>query len=547
MAPRWPGSWTNVISGNDSHGVSLSGSGATNADIEYNLIGTNKDGNSAVANTGSGIHISGPRNIAIYENVIGGNDSHGISLTGSGTMDVFIQENLIGANSSGTALGNGGSGVHVTGGSNNNFIEDNTIANNTGDGVTVTGPSTSRGTRVWENSIHDNDGEGIDLGDDGATSNDANDRDSGPNHLQNYPENITFATRDDIASVRFTQYAMAALRRYVIDFYSCDSTADGEGKTWLGFVRGIPSASGTRSFSASTLRGQINQYTAPDSTAQITATATDTVTNSTSEFAPCVARTDLPELTISETEVAATEGSSATYTVSLSSAPSSDLTVKLSVANSSVVTVSPTETTFTSTDFSETITVTPVSDADADNAATDIRHLVSIGGNEFLTAIIPVEVTDDDAPMLTFTNTTTDVTFPSDASVGHLFDGRFGTGDHTFSEGDTATYTVQLTQDPDGDTTISLSSTDTGALTVSPTSITFTKTGEDSDPNKFAWDSAQTVTLTAVSDSDGLDETEEVAHRFTGRRTELHRWPDAGHHPRRDHTPADHPAERRGR
>ena len=50
-----------------------------------------------------------------------------------------------------------------------------------------------------------------------------------------------------------------------------------------------------------------------------------------------------------------------------------------------------------------------------------------------MTAVLPVDVTDDDAPALTITSTTTGVTFPSDVSVGHFFDGRFGTGDHTFN------------------------------------------------------------------------------------------------------------------
>ncbi len=226
----------NIISGNDTHGINLSGSGARNADIQYNLIGVNASatlgrGNTGSGITGSGIHISGARNTGIYENVIGGNDSHGVSLTSSGTMDTFIGEIYIGTNYSGTVLGNGGSGVHIASSSYNNFVEVNTIANNTGDGVTITGNS-STGNTVWENSIHDNGGLGIDLGGDGATANDIGDVDTGPNFLQNYPANITFATRGDVASVRFTLDVIAN-RRYIVDFYSCDSPASGEGKEWL--------------------------------------------------------------------------------------------------------------------------------------------------------------------------------------------------------------------------------------------------------------------------------------------------------------------------
>ena len=228
----------NIISGNDTHGINLSGSGARNADIQYNLIGVNASATLDRGNTGSGIHISGPRNIGIYENVIGGNDSHGVSLTSSGTMDTFIGENYIGTNSGGTALGSGGSGVHIASGSYNNFVEVNTIANNTGDGVTITATGTSLGNTVWENSIHNNGGLGIDLGDDGATANDTGDVDAGPNFLQNFPTNITFATRGDVASVSFT-LGVTVSRRYIVDFYSCDSSSSGEGKQWLGFTRAL--------------------------------------------------------------------------------------------------------------------------------------------------------------------------------------------------------------------------------------------------------------------------------------------------------------------
>ena len=377
--------------------------------------------------------------------VIGVNGSHGISLTSSGIMDTFIGENYIGANSGGTDLGNGGSGVHIANSSYNNFVEVNTIAYNTGDGVTVTASGTSLGNTIWQNSIDDNDGDGIDLGNDGPTTNDTDDSDSGPNHLQNYPHDITFATRGDISSVRLQLHGTAN-HRYVFDFYACDSSTTDEGKTWLGSTSATWSSTAVATRTASTLLDNFHDF--PGTTAtHVTATATDRHTNSTSEFAPCVARTDLPALAISETEIEVTEGGTATYTVSLPSAPSADLTVNLAVDNSSVATVSPTEITFTSTDFSETVTVTPVEDDDADNAATEVRHLVTIGDNEYMTAIIPVEVTDDDAPGLTFASTDTRADFPSDPSVGHFYDGRFGSDlDNRFYEGATATYTVALTE-----------------------------------------------------------------------------------------------------
>ena len=508
----------NVISGNDTHGVSLSGSGAHNADIQYNLIGVNASGTSDHGNTGSGIHISGARNTGIYENVVGGNASHGISLTSFGTMGTFIGENYIGTNESGGTLGNGGSGVHIANSSYNNFVEVNTIANNTGDGVTITATGTSLGNTIWENSIHGNGGLGIDLKDDGVTANDTGDFDTGPNFLQNYPANITFATRGDVASVRFTQ-EVTANRLYIVDYYSCDTSASGEGKEWLGFSPVQGDITGNLTFSPSIFENTIGDFTAPDSTAtHITATATDTITNSTSEFAPCVARVDLPELVISENSIEVTEADTATYTVRLSALPSANVTVTLTSGDTEVATVSDAALTFTTTNgtTAQTITVTGAGDADADNEATAILHEVSIGSYSYPTVLLPVEVTEDDAPALTLTSTHAAATFPSDVSVGHFLDGRIGNTDNPFNEGGTATYTVQLADEPDGDTTISLSSSDTGALTVSPTSITFTKAAdEDLTANKFAWNNAQTITLTAESDTGAGDEIESVYHEIT--------------------------------
>ena len=496
----------NIVSGNTTHGVHISGSRARNADIQYNLIGVNASETADLGNAGSGIHISGARNTGIYENVIGGNDSHGVSLTSSGTMDTFIGENYIGTNESGAELGNGGSGVHIANSSNNNFVEVNTIANNTSDGVTVTSTASGVGNTIWENSMHSNGGLGIDLGDDGVTANDTGDTDSGPNFLQNYPANITFATRGDVASVRFT-LDVTANRRYIVDFYSCDSSTNDEGEHWLGFspVRG--SITGNLIFTPSTFENTIRDFTAPTAT-QITGTATDTHTNSTSEFAPCVARVNLPELEISENSIEATEGGSTSYTVRLSSAPSAETWVSLSIDGSTVATISTDALTFPAGNSNaQTVTVTPVSDADADNEATEIRHLVSIGDHDYPTAVLPVEVTDDDAPGLTLTHND----FPDDVSVGYFYDGSL-----ILDEGGTGTYTVKLASEPYGDTTINLSSSDTDALTVSPTSITFTKTAdEDLTANKFAWDNEQTITLTAETDSDAGDEIESVYHEIT--------------------------------
>ena len=319
----------NVISGNDSHGVHLRANVTEKAVIENNRIGTNDAGTSTLGNGGSGIYFDGdPKNNLVAKNIIGGNTSHGIRLYNAYVRDNLVAENYIGTNPSGADLGNGGSGVHISetslGGPDDNIIEANVIAYNSGDGVTITGNS-STGNTVWENSIHANDGHGIDLGDDGATANDAGDGDSGPNHLQNYPANITFASRDNVASMRVT-LDVTANQVYIVDYYSCDSSGSGEGKEWLGFSPVIGSSTGNLVFSPSTFENSVGEFTAPASTAtHVTATATDTETGSTSEFAPCVARVDLPQLVISKSAIEVQEDGTATYTVALSALPPADV------------------------------------------------------------------------------------------------------------------------------------------------------------------------------------------------------------------------------
>ena len=71
---------------------------------------------------------------------------------------------------------------------------------------------------------------------------------------------------------------------------------------------------------------------------------------------------------------------------------------------------------------------------------------------------------------------------------------------------------MHLDEEPDDDVTIDLMNSDSGHLTASPSSITFTKEGEASDPNKWVWNAPQTVTLTAVTDSDASDEIVTITH-----------------------------------
>ena len=68
------------------------------------------------------------------------------------------------------------------------------------------------------------------------------------------------------------------------------------------------------------------------------------------------------------------------------------------------------------------------------------------------------------------------------------------------------TYTVALTTAPSNNVVIGVTSSDTDKVTVNPASLTFTT---------MNWNTAQAVTVTAVADADGRDESETVSHRIT--------------------------------
>lgn len=107
---------SNVISANGSHGVqALNGTTATI--VRGNLIGTDKDGDVDLGNTGDGVGIvTGAASViggtsAADRNIISGNNGSGISLFVAG---VTVQGNYIGTNAAGTAaLGNSIHGVNL--------------------------------------------------------------------------------------------------------------------------------------------------------------------------------------------------------------------------------------------------------------------------------------------------------------------------------------------------------------------------------------------------------------------------------------------------
>ena len=208
----------NLIFGNRAGGIEILGAGASNNVVQGNLIGLDITGTIAWG-SGQGspnvIISNAPKNtiggvIPGARNVIAGNSSKGVWITGIGATANQVQGNFIGSDVTGTnPLGNYASGIWVASGfnnliggplnsgagniigwngqaggydpgvylyfANNNLVQGNTIVANNGPGVAFIG-----GNIISENSFADNSGLPIDRGFDGPTGN-------VPNGPSNYP------------------------------------------------------------------------------------------------------------------------------------------------------------------------------------------------------------------------------------------------------------------------------------------------------------------------------------------------------------------------
>ena len=198
---------------------------------------------------------------------------------------------------------------------------------------------------------------------------------------------------------------------------------------------------------------------------------------------------DTPGVTVSPTALPVTEGSTASYTVALTTQPTADVTVSLSRSGDSDLTVSTTALTFTTADWStaQTVTVTAADDDDATDGRATIAHTASSAdsgydGIAITIASVTATEADDDTAGVTVDPETLSVT-----------------------EESTAAYTVVLATLPTGPVTVSVAKQSGGDddLSVAPAELTFT-TGN--------WNTAQTVTVSAADDADTDDGTATIAH-----------------------------------
>ncbi|TAK12865.1 MAG: hypothetical protein EPO32_07380, partial [Anaerolineae bacterium] len=170
-----------VIQAFGGDGIRITSASGSN-EIYGNYIGTDKSGGSGSVANDIGIRVSsspantigGSGNISGYSvpkrNIISGNTTTGVLITGSGSISNAVVGNYIGTQINGTvSLSNGGSGIEVTNAPNtviggSNAGEGNVISANGGYGLEITGASSS-GTQVQGNSI------GLDKNSQGALGN----------------------------------------------------------------------------------------------------------------------------------------------------------------------------------------------------------------------------------------------------------------------------------------------------------------------------------------------------------------------------------------
>ncbi|MBF2755248.1 MAG: hypothetical protein ISN29_08340, partial [Gammaproteobacteria bacterium AqS3] len=172
------------------------------------------------------------------------------------------------------------------------------------------------------------------------------------------------------------------------------------------------------------------------------------------------------------------EGSSATFTVKPHEAPDDDLKVTLTLADNGDVTVTPNELNFTTSDWNnnKTVTVRAGQDDDRVNDTATIR--LAVGGA--LSGLVLVTVFDDDDTDVALTLSDLD----------------------ELVEGGSQTFTVQLAAQPANARIITLGVAGDDDVTVAPKSLVFSTSN---------WNTAQTVTVSAVEDTDQADDTATVS------------------------------------
>lgn len=290
----------NIIGDTLNDGIFLAGGSSSIApshdnQIINNYIGVGWSTNSSTfTNLGNGqlgMRIIG-RNNTISGNIVGFNFLSGIQMLDTDAHDNTLSGNYIGISPYEDNLGNPNGGLWMGEDTHDNLISGNIVADNHVVGI---GIASGKHNFLRANSIHDNSGPGIDLGNNGVT---ANDNDSlpaagdPPNRYQNFP--VLNAAIGGPIKGTISGTLTSTPGDYRIELFAsaaCDASGHGEGEVYLGHS--------TIKLPNITVNGQTTvsfNMTVQNAFLQvpgvmITATATDN-SNDTSEFSACFPYTD---------------------------------------------------------------------------------------------------------------------------------------------------------------------------------------------------------------------------------------------------------------
>ena len=204
-----------------------------------------------------------------------------------------------------------------------------------------------------------------------------------------------------------------------------------------------------------------------------------------------ITENDTANIVLSEPGLTLTEGDAvgSSYTVKLATKPSGTVSVSITGHADTDLSLDKTTLTFIVNDWDtpQTVTVEAGQDDDTVNDAATLTHTASGGDYVNVTKDLPVTVTENDTAGLVI-------------SKDNL----------TVGEGDAAgmTYTVALATQPSDSVSVSITGHSGTDLTLSSNMLTFTV--DD-------WDDAQTVTVTAEEDDDGVtDAVATLTHTASG-------------------------------
>lgn len=249
----------NLVSCNYAEGVGICNcppGDVSDNTVTTNYIGTDITGAVDMGNLHTGVYIGeGAHNNYVDGNLISGNDFQGVCIVGYAELGIhtdsnYVFENTIGLTSAllplpntmdGVSIGVYGDTSYFGGHARGNEIGPfNVIAHNGRHGVMIWEHSAdytnADGNRITVNSIYSNSGLGIDLDNDGVTTNDPADPDSGANQELNYPSitgavvdlgQVTITGTSDIDSDPTQATVEVFLARL-------DTTNHGEGEQLLG-------------------------------------------------------------------------------------------------------------------------------------------------------------------------------------------------------------------------------------------------------------------------------------------------------------------------